>query len=96
MAESFTEQKDVEALETVAFRTIDGVMRRNAPLKEVGRWKKLGVFTIIEHAFDHLSGMPSREDLEHSLVRLTMALSILGEAGELDWSKHLSMEKDHD
>ena len=85
MAELLTEQKDTELLQKVAAGTVDRVMRRNAPLGKVGRWQKLNVFTMIEHAFDHLFGRPSREDLEHALVRLTMALAILGEAGELDW-----------
>jgi hypothetical protein len=71
-----------------ARKTITDVMIRNADKGDPGRWRRLALTEVLDHAYIHLAtavgkdiktklGFPkdmNKEDIECALVRCTMAL----------------------
>jgi len=81
--------RDTLLLCDTARKTIVAVMERNADKGEPGRWRTQTASAHMNHAREHIESPPlievlpifhkHREDLEHALVRLAMALIKLEE-----------------
>jgi len=73
----------------IAKKTIVEVMVRNANKGKAGRWRVLSYPMQFQHALQHVTNCMvsspilkeelAKEDLEHALVRLTMALAKIKE-----------------
>ena len=71
------EKFDIQILSLKARRVVIDVMERNQIKHYPGRWREIPTADHIQHAIDHLSNLshPAIEDLEHALVRITMAIA---------------------
>jgi hypothetical protein len=79
---TFSEHLTLNQLTKVASQTVSKVLKENADRGEPGRWKTLTAGSHINHAVLHLYDRIDerqtvvREDVEHALTRLAMALSL--------------------